>query len=149
MIWGAITANQSGGLWFMPPNTTINSHVYLDILQEKLKLFMNITNTNKFQHEGAPCHRAKLVSSWLRENGVDVIGPWPGNSPDLNLIENCWNYLKNEVQKLRPSSSDDLQEKIKQVWTKLMTPEYLRKLIHSMPTRLANCLKAQGHHTKY
>ena len=63
MIWGAIIANQSGGLWFMPLNTTINSHIYLDILQEKLKLFINITNTNKFQHDGAPCHRAKLVSS--------------------------------------------------------------------------------------
>ena len=74
---------------------------------------MNITNTKKFQHDGAPCHRAKLVSSWLRENGVDVIGPWPGNSPDLNPIENCWNSLKNEVQKLRPSSSDDLQENTK------------------------------------
>ena len=73
--------------WFMPPSTTINSHVYLDILQEKLKLFMNITNSNKFQHDGAPCHRAKLVSSWLRENGVDVIGTWPGNSSQKRSSE--------------------------------------------------------------
>ena len=149
MIWGAITAHMRCGLWFMPHNTTINGTVYLEILKEKLQLFMNISNTSKFQHDGAPCHRAKKVNDWLNTNGIEVIGPWPGNSPDLNPIENCWDVVKKEVAKLRPTSTDDLREKIKQVWVHKITPDYLRKLIHSMPTRLAKCLKAGGRHTKY
>jgi transposase len=23
---------------------------------------------------------------------------WPGNSPDLNPIENCWNYMKEKLK---------------------------------------------------
>lgn len=149
MIWGAITAQHRCGLWFMPPNTTINGQVYLTILQEKLRIFMDITNTNCFQHDGAPCHRSKLVSNWLRNEGVEVLGPWPGNSPDLNPIENAWDFMKNCVSKLEPTSIDDLQQKIKLVWTQQIPREYLQKLIHSMPARLEACLRAKGGHTRY
>lgn len=149
MIWGAITANMRCGLWFMPANTTINARVYLDVLQQKLPIFRNITRTTIFQHDGAPCHTAKLVSKWLYDNGIEVLGPWPGNSPDLNPIENCWNYLKDRVARLNPSSIDDLKHKIKLVWTQEIKQEYLKKLIHSMPRRLQACLKANGAHSKY
>ena len=144
MIWGAITANMRCGLWFMPANSTITGRVYLEILQEKVPIFMNISQSTIFQHDGAPCHTSKLVSKWLHENGIEVLGPWPGNSPDLNPIENCWNYLKDRVARLKPVSIDDLQHKIKMVWTQDITPEYLKKLIHSMPNRLQACLKANG-----
>ena len=40
-----------------------------------------------FQHDGAPCHKAKVITKWLGEQNIDILGPWPGNSPDLNPIE--------------------------------------------------------------
>ena len=91
----------------MSPNTTINGYVYLGIFQEKLKIFMNITNTHKFQHEGAHIHRTKLVSSRLHENAIEVVGLRPGNSPDLNPIEDCSNQVKNGVQKVGSSSAKE------------------------------------------
>ena len=36
-----------------------------------------------FQHYGAPCHKAKVITKWLWEQNIDILGPWPGNSPDL------------------------------------------------------------------
>ena len=40
-----------------------------------------------FQPDLAPCHSAKKVQKVLQENGIKVL-KWPGNSPDLNPIEN-------------------------------------------------------------
>ena len=35
-------------------------------------------------HDGAPCHRSNIVSEKKKIKTLD----WPGNSPDLNPIEN-------------------------------------------------------------
>lgn len=35
------------------------------------------------QHDGAP-----VISKWLWEQSIKILGPWPGNCPDLNPIEN-------------------------------------------------------------
>ncbi len=29
-----------------------------------------------------------MITKWLEEQNIDILGPWPGNSPDLNPIEN-------------------------------------------------------------
>ena len=45
--------------------------------------------------DGDPTHRSRVVKNWLKDNHVPVL-ECPRNSPDLNLIENAWNY--NEKQ---------------------------------------------------
>ena len=40
--------------------TKFNSYVYLGLLQDKLKMWLSIGGCNIFQHDGAPCHQAKL-----------------------------------------------------------------------------------------
>lgn len=47
-----------------------------------------------FMHDGAPCHRARVVFEYLKSVSVPILD-WPGNSTDLNLIKNCWDNLKN------------------------------------------------------
>ena len=48
---------------------------------------MEIKRCSHFQHDGAPCHQTKAVKKWLGEAGIEILGPWPGNSPDLNPRE--------------------------------------------------------------
>ena len=133
----------------MPKNTTINSHTYLQILQNKLPTFLPITNSCYFQHDGAPCHRGRNVIKWLNDEHIQTIGPWPGNSPDLNIIENCWCILKRKVSTLNCSSLTSLKAAITQIWCSEITEEYCEKLADSMPDRLETVLRNNGKHTKY
>ena len=96
MIWAAICAGGRNGLLFMPEGTSINRTVYLEVLKSKVPSFMEIKRCSHFQHDGAPCHQTKAVKKWLGEAGIEILGLWPGNSPDLNPIENCWVLLKQK-----------------------------------------------------
>ena len=90
-LWygGAICANGRCGVWFMPEGPSINGTVYLNALKEKLPNFMEIYRCSHFQHDEAPYHRTKTVGKRLADNQIQILGPWPGNSPDLNPVENC------------------------------------------------------------
>ena len=74
---------------------------------------------------------------------------WPGNSPDLNPIENLWYVVKNKVSEKHPTSLSALQLAIKEVWVKEISSDYCCKLIESMPHRLQEVIKNKGGHTKY
>lgn len=149
MVWGTISSSGRGSLWFMPPNSTITAAVYLDLLKEKLQDALRRWNCTYFQQDGAPAHTARSVRSWLNNEGIQLLTPWPGNSPDLNPIENCWAVVKKKVSQHNPTSLTDLQEKIKLVWCTEITREYCAALIESMPRRLAAVIAAKGGSTKY
>ena len=153
MIWGCISAEDRGGLWIMPEKETVTANAYLRILQEKLPVWMPQRHCSVFQQDGAPAHTSKMVKNWLgpwlQNNGYTMLSGWPGNSPDLNVIENAWVILKKKVAELKPTSRDDLIDKIKQVWVQNITEQYCKDLCDSMPRRIEAVLAAKGHSTKY
>ena len=73
---------------------------------------------------------------------------WPGNSPDLNPIENLWNIMKEGLKKKDIGSAPKLQAELKKLWVSL-DQAMLRKLSDSMPRRLQMVLNAKGEMTKY
>ena len=87
MVWGAFSKSGTAGLKFLPPGTAMNGSRYVDLLKEKLEMHMNIHRCTVFMHDGAPCHRLKVVKQFLFEKGVATLG-WPENNLDLNPIEN-------------------------------------------------------------
>ena len=109
----------------MPEETFVNRTVYLNVLKEKLLIFMKISRCTHFQRDGAPCHQTKAVKKWLDDNGFQILGPWPGNSPDLNPIENCWVILKQKVAARNPSSLSHLKLGVKEIWIKEITSRLL------------------------
>lgn len=148
MVWGCFSARFRGRLHFMPKGKTINSQVYMGILKEKLLPSMGSHRTTIFQQDNAPCHTSKAMQAFFKKNKVSVLD-WPGNSPDLNPIENLWTIMKRKVRSKVPHSIEDLQKKLIEVWAKDITPELCQKLVHSMPRRIAAVLKNHGYHTKY
>ena len=102
----------------------------------------------EFMEDGAPAHRAATTKRWHSDHGVELFQGWPGNSPDLNPIENLWSQMKHMQRKERATSTDGLKKIARKVWRGI-TPEYLQNLYQSMPRRMAAVIEAQGGHTKY
>ena len=143
-----MSKNRTAGLYFLTPGTTVNGSKFVDLLKSKLLLHMSVHNTSIFMQDGAPCHRFTIVKKFLGDNNVVTLD-WPGNSPDLNPIENLWSKIKDLVAEKQPSSGKALTKTIKEVWVQKISREYCTSLIVSMPRRLEAVVKVQGGHTKY
>ena len=97
--------------------------------------------------DGDPAHRSKVVKKCLKDNHVPVL-ECLRNSPDLNPIENAWNYMKNKDQEAHSTNIQTLKEVLRKLWAHI-DAEYFRKFAEFMPNILHNVIKAKGHMTKY
>lgn len=150
MFWGCFTYSGPGPL--CPVTGMMNSSSYIQILGSKLvpelhKQFPD--GTGVFQQDLAPCHTSKLVQRFFKKERITCL-QWPGNSPDINPIENLWAICKARLRKLDCSTKEKMICSVIQVWfhdaeIKLMC----QKLIDSMPKRVSALLKAKGGHIKY
>ena len=115
-----------------------------DLLEDSLEQLQAMT----FMHDGAPCHSAKLVKNWLHSRNISTLF-WPGQSADLNPIENIWHVMKRKVSLLQPTSLAHLKQVIQQVWQEQISPDFCRKLTDTMPARIAAVKKNKGGPCKY
>ena len=113
MVWGAMSRNGVAAFSFLPPGTTMNGPKYVQMLSEKLKLHLQVHNCQIFMQDGTPCHCSKVTKNFLNSNNVNLL-EWPGNSPDLNPIENLWTNIKNKVSEKQPLSGAELVKAIKE-----------------------------------
>ena len=54
---------------------------YAELLKDKLLTHMAIHQSLIFMHDGAPCHRSKIVKQFLTENHSKILDSC-GNSPN-------------------------------------------------------------------
>ncbi|KAG0730527.1 Transposable element Tcb2 transposase [Chionoecetes opilio] len=71
-----------------------------------------LTRASVFQQDSALAHTAKSVTQWLDDCMVPFIKDWPGNSLDLNPIENLWHMVKKDLQGKDVSSIPKLKKAI-------------------------------------
>jgi Mn-dependent DtxR family transcriptional regulator len=148
MVWGCFAASGRGTLFFLPKNQTMNQFTYLSMLQEKLKLGMEMHECTIFQQDGARCHTAKSVMKWLGNNGITTF-QWPGNSADLNPIENLWDIMKDKVAEKKLANMKELIEAIKLCWCREVSLAVCANLVASMPQRIRYVLDHNGESCPY
>lgn len=104
------------------------------------------------QQDNDPTHRVAkgVIKEWNGRSGtrVELLDPWPPNSPDLNPIENVWSYVQARVDRMGCRTFDEFRGAVLREIQNLPR-SFLRKLVASMPSRLAACEKAKGDRTKY
>ncbi|RDD37107.1 Transposable element Tcb1 transposase [Trichoplax sp. H2] len=147
MVWGCFSASGVGYLHFLPPNSTMRKGNYRLMLNKVLLDELQRANCNIFMHDKAPAHTAAAVSEWLSKNQIKVL-PWPGNSPDLNPIENLWKLIKDRVAAKKSQSLASLTINIQAVWNEFPV-NYCVNLVSSIPKRIAGIIANNGYHCKY
>ena len=94
-------------------------------------------------------HRAKKVARAFAENEIEVLY-WPGNSPDLNPIENLWSIVKLEQKKRDSGNKDKLKQVVIDIWfNNEKIQEYCKTLVDSMPSRIKQLIENNGGHINY
>ena len=148
MVWGSFGYHGVGELVVLEKNVKVNQFVYLELLCDALPDAFEKTRANVFMQDGAPAHTARSVTQWLQDCQISYFKDWPGNSPDINPIENLWGLMKRQLRDLDTSSVPKLITAIQQLWAGF-SAEYLQRLADSVPRRLKEVLIRKGNTTRY
>jgi transposase len=148
-VWGVISHNGVGPLKLVRGNLSAvryQEDVISDIDEVGHRL-LGEGRSPIFQHDKAPAHWAQSTRAFLAERNVKTLD-WPGNSPDLNIIENVWSVVARLVRGIRASNAAELYAAIEAAWNSVSLG-YIRSLYKSMPWRAAEVQKRRGSSTHY
>jgi Transposase and inactivated derivatives len=151
MVWSVISAKGTGRLYIV--EGTMRQDQYKRVLETRLlpqlEEWFPDDEEYVFMHDSAPCHKARSVTEFLAQRNITVL-PWPGNSPDMNPIENMWELTKRAIAKEVITTKRQLVETITREWHhNIELQQNARVCIESMPRRIEAVIAAKGGITKY
>ena len=131
--------------WGTMNSTSFCQHI-LPVFRDYLRQYPDIT----FYQDNAPCHRSRQTRQAMDLAQI-LYEHFPRYSPDLNIIEHVWNWMKDWIQVNCLNEfpgREELYRYIEHAWEAI--PEsFLLKLVESMPSRIQAVIEANGGHTKY
>ena len=148
MVWACISYEGPRKLIIVDGN--MDKFKYVRILSENLtELIKEFTKKDDlmFQQDNAPAHKAKFTMRFFKENKINLL-EWPAQSPDLNIIENLWAYMKFELRKFKIKTKNELIKTVTDIWQKIPL-SYIRGLYDSIPRRVESVLRSKGAAIKY
>lgn len=147
MVWGCFNYNGVGSIKII--ENKLNALGYIEILRDELKPSAEKLTGNEYilLQDNDPKHTAKLTKEYIQNQNIIQI-PWPSQSPDLNPIENLWDYVKTEIKKYNVRTIAELKTTIIHVWHQIPI-ELCQKLALSFKKRIYECILKNGQSLKY
>lgn len=147
MFWGSVSYNGVGDL--VPIDGSMNQNRYLETLNNYAFPSGDRLIGKEFilQQDNAPCHKARMITRFLRDVGVETLD-WPPQSPDLNIIENVWSLIKRERSTDLTRTKAETVTEVTMNW-KEVPLKYLQTLVDSVPNRLQKVIDTKGGYIFY
>lgn len=142
MMWASIGNKGIGKLVFLKKREMMNSRRYVQILQKVLPGEMEKHNAKHLIQDRAPSHTSKNTIQSMKDMKLSTIFI-PGSSPDMNIIENCFGYLKTNLQYEDTSSIPKLKLAIRKLWNKIPR-KFIDSLYQSMKRRMEAVIQHNG-----
>tara|TARA_R110002033_G_scaffold158662_1_gene194778 strand:- start:118 stop:600 length:483 start_codon:yes stop_codon:yes gene_type:complete len=160
MFHGTIAQGKKGPAVFWEKEWgSMNSAKYDAIILNNVQMFVQMEeiqgNYLIWMQDNASCHRSKATYANLNRRGIRYI-IFPRYSPDLNLIEHVWNWMKNWIQVKYYEAYYDatkiplprLKQIIWEAWN-AVPDSYIEVLYNSWKKRCQAVIDARGGPTKY
>src|SRR5262249_23123275 len=123
---------------------TINSEEYQSIFHECCLQTMESLYPNGWvlQQDNATPHTSGSTKKFLEKERIDSLD-WPASSPDLNIVEHVWIWMKKQVKVMTPRTVDQWKRAIHDKWEEF-PQEFIEKYLDGMPRRLQDCIASKG-----
>lgn len=146
MVWAGMSSRGVTPLFRIEGN--LESSQYVKILERvALPAAAKLFRRRKwlFIQDNSKVHTSKLSERWLQKHMRFHLPkvPLPANSPDLNVIENLWAYVQDQLNLRRFKTVSGLYKSLKQIWAAI-PKKLLKHLAQDMPRRLGLVRKAKG-----
>jgi transposase len=110
-VWAAISS--TGKTPLIRIDKKMNAAAFEKLLKTKLipHMCQAINGTTKdfvFMQDGDGTHTARRVVTYLENEGIEQLLPWPAHSPDLNPIEKAWSMVERYLEQEHPTSDRGL-----------------------------------------
>ena len=156
MFWGCLSGHGKGpGIFWEKEWGTITSESYCErilpavsgFMQEQALLGINL----QFMQDNAPAHGARSTKDAMLGLNIAPI-TWPANSPDLNPIERCWDWMKDYVDS-KVTDNKNVQYPVLRAWVQeawdALPDDFVQEEIRKLPTRMRAVVEAGGLHTRF
>jgi transposase len=103
-VWGAIWVE---GAVFSQYTGHLNSHAYEHILDGNIGRYKRRFKDRTIIHDRATFHRTKTIKAWFTDHGLTA-ELLPAHSPQFNVIEYAWAWVKHQVREAQPDTPQAL-----------------------------------------
>lgn len=150
-------------LYFVPPSPEVGSTQkqcgysyrsphFIEMLKQ---LEDEVKESGQFSRSGymlvmdhARQHTSKMSKKAMNEMETPLVEGYPAQSWDLNLIENCWGMLHNNLQGKGATTATGWRKVILQAWGRVKQSS-INSLVEGMEARVESVLENDGHWTPH